>query len=293
MTTTVLTTLPLIPERLPMPILSPRLIIRPLRLADLDAFRRLRSQPEAMAHSRRGRPDADLGETLAKLERLQAPCRDSHLYFGIFLRRGPTTTTATASARTWVEVDGDDSISSSSDGTGSEGGDGGDGSSSSSIGSTAGSEAGVDVVAVDEEGDLIGDGGVHRFASEATGWPEFGYKIRKEYWGRGYATEFACAFMRVWWALPRTYRTITVARSSLYDDDDNDDQHDPVGYYDWDATTTPDANTSLEIDMITAAERMCAWTTTDNVASQRVLRKVGFELFEGLENGLVNWRYVC
>ena len=31
------------------------------------------------------------------------------------------------------------------------------------------------------EGDLIGDGGVHNLKSDSTGWPEFGYKFKKEF----------------------------------------------------------------------------------------------------------------
>ena len=130
-TVTVSTTLPNIEDYILEPIITDRLIIRPLLLSDLEAYRTLRSQPEAMAHSGRGRPDIDLSETLAKLQRLQAPYHNRHVYFGIFLKKS----------------NGD-------------------------------------------EGDLIGDGGVHKFVSDQTGWPEFGYKLKKEYWGYGYGTEF-------------------------------------------------------------------------------------------------------
>lgn len=102
------TTLPLVDDNLPT-IPTDRLILRPLLLTDLEAFQTIRSQPQAMAHSGRGRPDADLSETLAKLQRLQAPYHNSHVYFGIFLKKSD-----------------------------------------------------------DSEGELIGDGGVHKFMSDET-----------------------------------------------------------------------------------------------------------------------------
>jgi len=204
MDATISTTLPFIGDNLFEPILSDRLILRPLLLSDLQAFYTLRSQPEAMAHSNKGKPDANIDETFDKLKRLQPPYHDSHLYFGIFLKK--------------------------SDGT---------------------------------EGDLIGDGGVHKFVSTKTGWPEFGYKFKKAYWGQGYATEFALAFIGFWLSLPRTQRSIQVTPSSIY-------HQDTLG----------------------TTELIYAWTTSDNKSSQRVLQKAGFESFKGLDNGLINWRKV-
>ncbi len=109
-----------------------------------------------MAYSGRGKPGADLNETLVKLKHLQQiSCRNPHLYFGIFLKN--------------------------SDGS---------------------------------EGELIGDGGVHKIGLTHTEWSEFGYKFRKEYWGFGYATEFVCTFMQFWWNLPRMNARIEVALCS-------------------------------------------------------------------------------
>ncbi|POS76385.1 hypothetical protein DHEL01_v205210 [Diaporthe helianthi] len=67
-------------------------------------------------------------------------------------------------------------------------------------------------ICLKETGELIGQGGVHAFeqpAGDATagpqlGWPEVGYMIRKEWWGRGIATEFLTAFLGMWSGLPRT-----------------------------------------------------------------------------------------
>jgi RimJ/RimL family protein N-acetyltransferase len=205
--TTVTTTLPFIKDDHLRPIESDRLILRPLLLSDLEAYRTIRSQPEAMAYSGRGRPDSDLEETQAKLLRLQPPFQNRLVYFGIFLKK-PN----------------------------------------------------------DNEGDLIGDGGVHKFISEMSGWPEFGYKFKKEYWGQGYATEFVKAFMKFWCNLPRQVAHIKVHPSFLYEGNH----------------VTPKV-----------IERVYAWTMKENKASQRVLEKGGFELFEGgIFQGALNWQFL-
>jgi RimJ/RimL family protein N-acetyltransferase len=79
------TTLPLVGDNLPV-LRSARLIIRPLLLSDINSYSTLRSQPEAMTSSSRGRPDLNIDETREKLFSLQAPYQDSHVYFGIFLQ---------------------------------------------------------------------------------------------------------------------------------------------------------------------------------------------------------------
>ena len=191
-------------------IVTQRLIIRPLLLSDLQSFYTIRSQPEAMAHSGRGRPDANIEETKDKLQRLQLPYENRHVYFGIFLKN--------------------------SDGS---------------------------------EGYLIGDGGVHKMISETSGWPELGYKFKKDYWHQGYATEFLKAFLNFWCNLPRQSVEIGVHSST-------------VDYL-------------VKGEGCLHRERVCAWTTKDNVASQNVLEKAGFEIFQGLEGeaaDLINWRFV-
>lgn len=116
----VLTTLPAVNDELPI-IYTDRLIIRAPKYSDIDAYSSLRTQPEAMTDSGRGKPDANISETLNKLERLIKGDKNN-VYFFIFLKN--------------------------SDGS---------------------------------EGDFIGDGGVHNFKSDSTGWPEFGYKFKKEF----------------------------------------------------------------------------------------------------------------
>ncbi|KAI0396520.1 acetyltransferase domain-containing protein [Xylariaceae sp. FL0594] len=50
-----------------------------------------------------------------------------------------------------------------------------------------------------EGGTLIGTGS----CMNAQGQPEIGYMFRKEFWGKGLATEFVRALTKAWWALPR------------------------------------------------------------------------------------------
>lgn len=212
------TTLPDILDGMVRPFETDRLIIRPLlHPTDLQAYRTIRSQAAAMSSTHTGMPDASMEMTEAKLKRLQPPYKDSHVYFGIFLK------------------------------------DHHDGS----------------------EGELIGDGGVHKFFGTETGWPEFGYKLKQEYWGCGYATEFARGFWRFWWSLPRTERQMRVALRSVAGPEE-------VGL----------ALAAEQQVPLVVPERLCAWTKVDNTASQRILLKIGFESFEGLENGFVNWRSI-
>lgn len=112
------------------------------------------------------------------------------------------------------------------------------------------------------EGDLIGSGGIYHRPSPQTGWPMLEYKFKKEYWGQGYATEFATAFLEFWWKLPRQ-KTMVVINESLVD------PNNTSGY-------TP--------------EILYAWTKPENLQSQKVLQKVGFEYLDGLNNGLLNWQ---
>lgn len=103
-------------------------------------------------------------------------------------------------------------------------------------------------------GELIGEGGVHSLASDDAGWPEIGYKFRREVWGRGYATEFLRALLTAWWALPRTAAEVPVARPTVAGAGAGED----------DGTT-----------------RECVYANAEvaNVGSARVLEKVGFARF--------------
>ena len=111
------------------------------------------------------------------------------------------------------------------------------------------------------EGNLIGEGGV---CQPENCWPQLNYNLDKNYWNKVYATEFVTAFMRFWWSLPRETARFQVQPSSLYT-----------------------LSTSDGIEMV------CAQTKPDNKASQRVLEKSGFVLFEDMDiDGLRQWRNV-
>ncbi|KAK0731279.1 GNAT domain-containing protein [Lasiosphaeris hirsuta] len=101
-----------------------------------------------------------------------------------------------------------------------------------------------------ETGELIGSGGVHNLRS-SFGWPELGYMFKKEFWGKGVATEFVRAFLRMWEALPRVEAEIKVDARSL---------------------------AGAELEGGNVREQLIAVTADENHGSQGVLRKCGFEL---------------
>ncbi|KAI0144338.1 acyl-CoA N-acyltransferase [Xylariaceae sp. FL1272] len=136
---TTLPVLPLSPNGERPHIRTERLLIKPLLQTDLQAYHKLRLQPEFMAETTLGKVDANVGETQATLDFFIDP-PGVHFLFGIFLA---------------------------------------------------------------ETGELIGDGGIHTFQSKPIGWPAMGYKLGKEHWGKGYATEAMSAILQAWWTLPR------------------------------------------------------------------------------------------
>ncbi|GAB1315442.1 hypothetical protein MFIFM68171_05652 [Madurella fahalii] len=99
-----------------------------------------------------------------------------------------------------------------------------------------------------ETGDMIGTGGCYGLSS-VFGWPVIGYMIRREFWGQGLATEFFQAWLSMWYRLPRQEIELDVDPRSL-----------------------PAADGPV-------SEQITSWTTADNIASQRVLEKSGFEHF--------------
>ncbi|KAI0886705.1 acyl-CoA N-acyltransferase [Annulohypoxylon maeteangense] len=101
-------------------------------------------------------------------------------------------------------------------------------------------------------GELIGEGGVHNLESSSCGWPEIGYKFRKEFWGQGYATEFLGAFLQAWWSLPRSHVKRRVCSSSV--------------------SRTKDSESE-------ATEQVYANADVNNIGSRKVLEKLGFIQF--------------
>lgn len=110
------------------------------------------------------------------------------------------------------------------------------------------------------EGELIGEGGVCAFKG---GWPYLYYIFKEEYWNYGYGTEFVKALIKFWRSLPRKEAQIRVLYSSV------------------DLRETPKVTEILE-----------ATTKPENVGSQKVLQKVGFEKYgEHTNTGYICWRY--
>ena len=115
------------------------------------------------------------------------------------------------------------------------------------------------------EGELIGDGGVFSLDNDYK-WPELYYYLKKEFWNKGYATEFVKKFLGVWWSLPRE-------------------------------------NTSMRVQPITLGssfyhqevkERLVAEINMSNKASIRVIQKAGFEFcgYLGGEQKYDYWRFI-
>ncbi|KAI1371180.1 acyl-CoA N-acyltransferase [Hypoxylon crocopeplum] len=178
---------PLPPNLYREPIRTERLVIRPMRDDDLQAYHALRSQPEAMTGTSLGRPDRDIDESRSAMRAFLPPSDKRRFLFGAFLA---------------------------------------------------------------STGELIGEGGVHTLSSSSCGWPEIGYKFRKEFWGQGYATEFLRGFLQAWWALPRCHTELQVLPSSI---------RKPSG--------------------TEATELIYASADVHNVGSRKVLEKLGFFQF--------------
>ncbi|KAI0382456.1 acyl-CoA N-acyltransferase [Hypomontagnella monticulosa] len=99
-------------------------------------------------------------------------------------------------------------------------------------------------------GEFIGEGGIHTTESTFSGWPEIGYKFKKEYWGQGYTTEFSRGILEAWWKLPRQ----RVKRQV-------------------------DSRTVEETSEGEAIEQVYAKAVVHNAASRRVMEKLGLVQF--------------
>lgn len=72
-------------------------------------------------------------------------------------------------------------------------------------------------ICIADTGEFIGIGGMVTMKGEL-GWPELGYMIRKEAWGKGFVPEFIKAFLNMWWALPRVEVQLTVDETTVRGD---------------------------------------------------------------------------
>lgn len=177
------TTLPAVPyppHAAREPILTERLLLRPVVESDVEALHVLRTQPEVMINTSQGCVDADMETTR----------------YYVIGKLSPDTTYNFA-------------------------------------------------ICLAATGEVVGQGGCF-LRKGSMGWPEVGYMLRRELWGKGYASEFMRGFLSAWWSLPREEIDIEVAKETVVADG-------------------PAA----------AAECLGAITVEDNLASQRVLEKSG------------------
>lgn len=127
-------------------------------------------------------------------------------------------------------------------------------------------------ICLKDTGELIGIGGCHKLLS-MFGWPAIGYMVRKEFWGQGLATEFVKAWLQMWCELPRAEAELEIDRRTLLFEGEE-----------------------------SSPEQVTAFTLLENVGSQRVLDKAGFERFLTWEEAdlrdarlqvtLIGYRYV-
>lgn len=77
------------------------------------------------------------------------------------------------------------------------------------------------VICLATTGEMIGFTGSHQRCG-SLGWPEIGYTISREHWGKGYATESLLAFLDFWWTLPRSECELQVEKCTLDDKNSGD-----------------------------------------------------------------------
>ncbi|KAL2125295.1 hypothetical protein VTJ04DRAFT_1660 [Mycothermus thermophilus] len=112
------------------------------------------------------------------------------------------------------------------------------------------------------EGEVIGIGGCLRWKG-AFGWPEVGYMIRREVWGKGLATEFLRGWMEAWEGLEREEVEIEVDRRTV-EGQEAEGEGEGEGQRD---------------GLVRVREQLVAITAQGNEKSQKVLGKCGFEWF--------------
>jgi RimJ/RimL family protein N-acetyltransferase len=114
------------------------------------------------------------------------------------------------------------------------------------------------------EGELIGDGGVFLLDNKDEKWPQVYYVLKKEFWNKGYATEFVKELLGVWWSLPRENTHMRVQSISLGKNFYRQEVQEQLG---------------AEINM-------------SNKGSIRVIEKAGFQYCGYLGGELGYWRYI-
>ncbi|KAJ3180690.1 hypothetical protein HDU87_001803 [Geranomyces variabilis] len=207
------TTRPIFPAP-PGPIIhTERLVLRPTRLSEVDAYHEMRSNAQVMLNSVSGLVDADREATQLFLNKL------------VNGKNGPTYTFSIYVADKDASAD--------------HGGAGG------------GDDGGGDAPATGER--FVGNVGFYDMAK-----PAVGYMLRREEWGKGYATEALRGALNNYWRLPR------------HAVDSEDDWPELKRYQ------------TIEQDG-SVREGVRAMIEVKNAGSKRVVGKCGFALVEGKE----------
>jgi RimJ/RimL family protein N-acetyltransferase len=122
-------------------------------------------------------------------------------------------------------------------------------------------------------GELVGQGGVVWMEDMWLGWPEVGYMLAVEHWGKGYATEFVKGFLEAWWALPRHEVTREVDRASIA-------VGGGQGTDNGDSTTAQDGAEEKAAQPPLVRERIVGKTKEESVQSGKILQRNGFQRFK-------------
>ncbi|TDZ66056.1 Monooxygenase hypC [Colletotrichum trifolii] len=116
-------------------------------------------------------------------------------------------------------------------------------------------------ICLQSTGEWIGIGGVKTVSPGELGWPEIGYMFLKDHWGCGYATEFMRAYLDAWWSLPRSAMETDAERAFAGGAGGGGGGPGTTSVHDGDVVE----------EMLTAV------TAVENLASQKMLLKLGYK----------------
>jgi RimJ/RimL family protein N-acetyltransferase len=120
-----------------------------------------------------------------------------------------------------------------------------------------------------EEDEYIGSITIFTSYKYNGNWPNLSYKLKKEYWGKGYGTEAIKTWTSFWWSLPRV-ETV---------------------YYGWDPSLTVWKDSQIHGSPRRSFEVLRADIEPFNKTSLHLLQKVGFEIFKEDEH-LISLQFV-
>ena len=123
-------------------------------------------------------------------------------------------------------------------------------------------------ICIAETGQLIGVGGVFQWTGNL-GWPDIGYMLRKEAWGKGYGSEFLRAFLPAYWALDRNEVEHRVERDTVSGEGGVEEERIS-------ATTVPDNNASQNVLKKNGLRLVKIWKELDSHGTGEMIALLGF-----------------